>query len=295
MMIISDKDHSGKQPIWMFLLLVTIFAGLSYLVAFKMGDKNRAGGIFLVQFSPMLAAFITRLIYRQNLRGFGWGWGKTRYQLAAYITPFGLALVSFSLIWVLGFGGLSTGPMVAEAQVGLEQTFGLKLNRTSVTLLVLLLVNSTFGLFIAFGAVGEELGWRGFLVPELYKHYSYTKTSFISGTIWAVYHFPLLIVLMAPRLEVSAWPLLVATLIGGIGLTFIMNWYRIKSGSVWTAVIFHAALNIYNQGFFQNMTVKTSWLTHYVSGEHGFMLAIVSAAAAYLFWRGRDSLPASAN
>ena len=216
-----------------------------------------------------------------------------RYQFVAWITPFILALISFSLIWMIGFGALTPEPAIMQAQADFAKMFGIILNSGIVTLLALILINGTLGLFVAFGALGEELGWRGFLVPELYKHYSYTKTSFISGSIWAVYHFPLLIVLMAPRLEVSAWPLLVSTLIGGISLTFIMNWYRIKSGSVWTAVIFHAALNIHNQGFFQNLTIKTSWLTNYVSGEHGFMLAIVSAAAAYLFWNRRDRLPAS--
>jgi membrane protease YdiL (CAAX protease family) len=290
-----ENAVSSKKSVRLFLLLVTIFAALSYTLAFKMGDDNRAGGIFLVQFSPMIAAFITRLVYQRNLCGFGWGWGKTRYQLAAYVTPFILATISFSLVWVLGFGGLSVEPVVQEAQTGLADTFGLNINSSLLTLAILILINGTLGLIVAFGAVGEELGWRGFLVPELYKHYSYAKTSFICGIIWAVYHYPLLIVLMAPRLEVSAWPLLVATLIGGIGLTFIINWFRIKSGSVWTAVLFHAALNIHNQGFFQNLTVKASWLTNYVSGEHGFMLAIVSAVAAYLFWRRRDSLPASAN
>ena len=96
-------------------------------------------------------------------------------------------------------------------------------------------------------------------------------------------------------LGVSPWPMLVFTLIGGIGLSTIMAWLRLRSGSVWTAVIFHMALNIHNQGFFENLTTETSWLTHYVSGEHGLMLAIVSAAAAFLFWRRRNSLPASVN
>ena len=85
------------------------------------------------------------------------------------------------------------------------------------------------------------------------------------------------------------------SLVAGIGLSTIMAWFRLKSGSVWTAVIFHMALNIHNQGFFQNLTIETSWLTNYVSGEHGLMLAIVSAAAAYLFWRKRKGLPANGN
>ena len=291
----SDNEASSKKPIHLFLLLVTIFAAIGYTVAFKMGDDNRTGGIILVQFAPLVAAFITKFVFQRNLRGMGWGWGKTRYQAAAYGLAFLLPLISFSLVWLLGFGGFYDAAYITEAQTGIADMFGINISTTWVVMLVLIAVNGTVGMLVAFGGIGEELGWRGFLVPELYKHYDFTKTSLISGAIWAIYHWPLLILLMGPRLGVSPWPMLIFTLIGGIGLSTIMAWLRLRSGSVWTAVIFHMALNIHTQGFFQNLTIKTSWLTHYISGEYGLMLAIVSAAIAYLFWRRRNSLPASVN
>jgi membrane protease YdiL (CAAX protease family) len=70
-----------------------------------------------------------------------------------------------------------------------------------------------------------------------------------------------------------------------------MAWLRLKSGSVWTAVLFHAALNSYNQGFFENLTETTSNLTNYISGEFGLMMSLVAAFTGYLFWRKRDALP----
>ena len=176
------KAASGKKPIHLFLLLVTVFAAFGYTVAFKMGDDNRTGGIFLVQFSPLVAAFITQLILQRNLRGMGWGWGKTRYQAAAYGLGFLLPLISFSFVWVFGFGGLYDHAWVTEAQTGIADTFGLNISSTWVVMLVLIAVNGTVGMFVAFGAIGEELGWRGLLVPELYKHYDFTKTSLISGS-----------------------------------------------------------------------------------------------------------------
>jgi len=53
------------------------------------------------------------------------------------------------------------------------------------------------------------------------------------------------------------------------------------------------ALNIHNQSFFENLTTEKSWLTNYVSGEHGLMLAIVSAGIGYLFWLKRRELPSN--
>ena len=282
----------SRKPLYTFLGLVTIFASISYAIAFSGDQGNLNGGIVLVQFSPLLAAFITKLIFQHNLRGLGWKWGKTRYQVASYLLPFGLALVSFGLVWLLGFGGFYNEAFLVETQAGIADMFGLNISAPALVMLALVLLNGTIG-FIPAGimAIGEEFGWRGFLVPELYKQVNFTKTSLISGPIWAVYHFPLLVFLYAPIRDVSPWPLMVFAIIGGTGLSTIMAWLRLKSGSVWTAVIFHGALNTFTQTIFQNLTIETSNLTYYISGEHGLMLALVTAVAAYLFWRKRDSLP----
>ena len=251
---------------------------------------NRTGGIVLLQFVPALSAIVTKLIYQRNLHGLGWGWGKTRYQLVCLVLPFFLGLTSFGLVWLLGFGGFYNQSFIAEAQSVFAETFGLDIASPYLLMLLLTLVNGTIGLFVAFGAIGEEIGWRGFLVPELDKHYNFTKTSIISGVIWAVYHYPLLIWLYAPQYDISPWPLLVFVLISSTGLSCIMAWFRLKSGSVWTAILFHASLNMHNQGFFQQLTTETSNLTHYISGEYGLMLALVAATIAYFFWLKRDSL-----
>ena len=40
--------------------------------------------------------------------------------------------------------------------------------------------------FLVLGPLGEELGWRGLLVPELSKITGFLQLSLISGVIWAV-------------------------------------------------------------------------------------------------------------
>jgi membrane protease YdiL (CAAX protease family) len=284
------KSFVVHKSLYTFLALVTVFAGLSYLLAFSGDKSNIAGGLLLVQFSPAAAAIITKLVYDRNIRGLGWGWGKTKYQLVSYVLPFILTSIGFGLIWLLGFGGFYNTDFILEAQNGFSNKFGLDIASPYIIMLALILVNSTIGLFVSFGSLGEEIGWRGFLVPELYKHFSYTKTSFISGVIWVTYHIPVLFLLIAPRLEASVWPLLLFTMIGGVGISFILALLRIQSGSLWTAVIFHAALNIHLQNFFMNITTETSNLTRYMSGEQGLIMALVMAVAGYLFWRKRSLL-----
>lgn len=41
------------------------------------------------------------------------------------------------------------------------------------------------------GALGEELGWRGFLTTEIQKKYTPVKTGLIVGLIWGFWHLPL--------------------------------------------------------------------------------------------------------
>ena len=42
-------------------------------------------------------------------------------------------------------------------------------------------------------ALGEEIGWRGFLVPELFKTMGFTSAALFSGVAWACWHYPLVI------------------------------------------------------------------------------------------------------
>lgn len=272
------------------MVLVTALAAIGYAVALAMGDDNRTAGIVLMQFAPLLAAFITKFAFQRNLRGLGWGWGKTKYQVLAWGLGFLIPLTSFSLVWLFGFGGFYDAAFILEVRTGIAEMFGISIGSPWIVMLFLIVVGGTVSMLTAFGGIGEEIGWRGFLVPELSKHFCFTKVALISGIIWAIYHWPLLIFLLGPRLGVSPVPMLLISLVAGIGLSTIMAWLRLRSGSVWTCVIFHMALNAHTQGFFQNLTTETSWLTHYISGEHGLMLALVSAAFGFMAWRKRQTI-----
>jgi CAAX protease family protein len=50
-------------------------------------------------------------------------------------------------------------------------------------------------LFTAFVVgIGEEVGWRGWMLPELQKRFSPLKSSALLGVIWGFWHFPLFII-----------------------------------------------------------------------------------------------------
>ena len=143
-------------------------------------------------------------------------------------------------------------------------------------------------LMSCFTALGEEIGWRGFLVPELAKVTSYTKLSLISGIIWSVYHYPVL--LFADYNSGTPWWFgLGCFTLMAIGASFLFAWLRLRSGSVWTAMFLHASHNLYIQSYFDQATDDTV-ITAYISSEFGIALALVISLVAFLFWRKRSEL-----
>ena len=133
-------------------------------------------------------------------------------------------------------------------------------------------------------SLGEEIGWRGLFVPELAKVTSFTKTALISGIVWAAWHMPGIFLAdlnsgSTPNVYVAA---LFAVII--IASSFFYAWLRLKSGSLWTAVLLHTTHNIFIQGVFDRLTGNTG-ITPYITGEFGVGLALTSLVVAYFFWR----------
>lgn len=46
------------------------------------------------------------------------------------------------------------------------------------------------GLQIITGAIGEELGWRGYLLPRLRTLVGVTPSFWIMGALWSLWHVP---------------------------------------------------------------------------------------------------------
>lgn len=252
-----------------FLAVGSVLSAVAYALIFNYAKTARGlfSGVFILMWCPALAGFITQFIYERNLRGFGWGLANLYWYLLSYFLPAVSGVLAYGFIWITGLGRINPGYQFNFFHFAV---FGIIMH-------------------IAFAA-GEEIGWRGFLVPNLFRAMSFTKTCFLSGIIWSVWHFPLIIshkYLGSIPVGVSLAQLTIILL----AMSFIINWIRLKSGSVWTAVLLHASHNLYMQNLFDPITTLTSPLAHYFSGENGFALIAVYGLAGFIFWKKRASLP----
>lgn len=232
---------------------------------------------------PGLAAVVALLATGGGLGRLGWRWRRTGLHAAAYLLPLAACLLVYPAVWWLGVAGFDSARLdQAAGRVGAGDLPGL-------AQFGLLLLLAPLGLLAdAIPALGEELGWRGFLTPELVPKLGAAGASVVTGLVWAAWHYPLIVVLLpAVGAAPPLWLALPAFTLTAVALSFVLTWLRLATGSVWTAVLLHASFNIHVQAFFDRLTVDGAG-TQWVTGEHGLGLALVWSAFAVVAWRLRS-------
>lgn len=276
---------SPQKKVSLFLCLTFALSLLSYIPIIRAGTANVNGGIFVLtlMWSPGLAAMLTQLIATGSLRGLGWRLGSARWLGLAYILPVVYTLPVYTLTWLTGLGSL-LNPYFFSA---LTRQYASPDLVTAITVFVSIKATKGVAENLIF-SLGEEIGWRGLLVPELAKMTSFTKTALISGLIWAAWHMPGIFLADLNSGGTPNWYAAIMFTVMIIAISFPFAWLTLKSGSLWPAVLLHTTHNIFIQGFFDRLTGNTG-ITAYITGEFGVGLALTSLVVAYVFCRMQRS------
>ena len=188
--------NESKARVWkrigVFYTLTLLFSGAFDAFVLHAGKMDAGNFLYVTgaMWSPALAAFATKALFRESIRDLGWGLGRTKYAWLGYLIPIAYALPVYLVVWFTGLGGFAGTDFVAQT----AEKFGWAHFSPALTLALFILLTGTLGLVGKTSrALGEEIGWRGFLVPELSKVVGFTGVGIISGLMWAVYHFPVLL------------------------------------------------------------------------------------------------------
>lgn len=94
--------------------------------------------------------------------------------------------------------------------------------------------------FISSG-MGEEFGWRGYVLPRLQAKWNALTSSIVLGLLWAAWHIPAFITPnVSPLYQRNFWEWLPMVLL----YTFIFTWiFNNSKGSVLAAALLHGAMN----------------------------------------------------
>lgn len=90
------------------------------------------------------------------------------------------------------------------------------------------------------GPLGEEVGWRGFLYPELKDRDGWFAGALVVGVIWAVWHWPLWLI-DSPQSKIPFW----AFAANVVCLSILMSiTYNHSHGSILTSIALHLVFNV---------------------------------------------------
>lgn len=272
----EGERRAAWRKIIAYGLLTAVFSLPGYYLGIhRMGLTPRQASAVLMWGGPALSAIVVRLVTERSLAGIGWTLAHARWLWIALALPLAYGLPPYLIAWGTGLAGFAPGQWPGALPYGLHVT-------SAFAALGLIL---TVGLFDKLSrALGEEIGWRGLLVPELLKVTRFRNAALISGVIWALWHFPLIIFAdyKAAGTPVPFQLGCFAAMV--IASSFLYAWLRLRSGSVWPPALLHAAHNLLIQSVFDQATVNRNG-AFYLTTEFGAGIAICTVLAAWLILR----------
>ena len=234
--------------------------------------------------SPAIAALLTLRITGGGYTSIGWRWPSARFVALSCMIPIVYIGVTYAVGSVLGGGDYFPNARFIDAT---RTSFGFAGFPTWLVIPAYLIVNGVTRIVTETAtALGEEIGWRGFLVPALAKRFGFVSVSLISGVIWGMWHFPLIFI---------GQPFNEENIIGAVcllgaltGVSFAMTWLRLRSGSVSIAALFHSTHNVFNG--IANALIIPNAKTPVLLDETGLVMPAVDrwwpsrSAASASFW-----------
>ena len=267
----TTRKRIGKKSFIVFFAIVILLSTVVETMICRGGSE----WLYMVlMWIPAAAAVVANCIsFRENKERFslkklfakgGFRKCKLRYVLLGCLLPLLYLLIPYMVFW---------------------QIYPENFAYHSVSLAVILkdlLPILVIGIFISLlSALGEEIGWRGFMVPALYERVGLNKTLLISSLFWCCWHLPLLVG-GGYMSGTPLWYQLPAFVLCIFPVGVMAGLLTIKSGSVWPAAFLHAAHNNYDQAVLDIITAGANKM-YYVSetGVLTILCAWVLAAILY--------------
>ncbi|MDO5719430.1 MAG: CPBP family intramembrane metalloprotease [Actinomycetaceae bacterium] len=258
----ASPENPDKQSLTRALVVFVVLAfGLSWLIALPLwlgdGMQTRGFSLYLLAMmaTPTIAAVVSVLLVERPVRKLQ-ALGITPLQPVGRLIGFSaLAVVLVFLLCLLAlpmgalfgvyhadFTGLSGFKQLLDEQMRAANLPPIPLSPGVLLALQFLNIAIASLVINVIPALGEEIGWRGWLLPRLVKRFGPWWSIAISGIMWGLWHSPV-ILLGYNYPDTPGWLSVLAmtamcTVVGGI-----FGWLRLRGGSVWPAAFAHSTFN----------------------------------------------------
>jgi membrane protease YdiL (CAAX protease family) len=263
-----------------FMLLMIAFSTVFQCIMIFWGNSSR-DLIMGIMWSPGLAAICTCLLLKRKISSLPWKWGEWRWNRQAYLLPIVYGLLIYLPVWLLGLGDSAFGNQETLQKWSANVIGNDSYSNWAVAFNVFMLM--TIGVITsASRALGEEIGWRGFMIWELRKLMPFWAVGILSGLIWAMWHWPAILFSDYNAGEGDFVFQMFLFTVSVLSIGVILAYFTFKSKSLWPAVILHASHNLFIQRIYTPITVKGAD-THFYIDEFGIMMPIIICLLAIYY------------
>jgi membrane protease YdiL (CAAX protease family) len=249
-----------RQLIWYFGGLIAVYVAGVAIFWPDSGEQDGTGWALVIMFAPTAGAVLAKVFAGASIR-----WGRPNWWIFAGLLPTVFALAAYEIGAALGW-----------------DTVDIAVLRSAIAGAPLAI------LLGALSAIGEEIGWRGFLWPALRPRMRFLRVSLIVGAVWWLYHVPL--ILLGWYGTIGGIPAFTVAL---AGFALFVGVLTDRSGSLWPSVVAHAGWNsLVATGFDADGTPAFTG-SEVVVGEFGWLAAVSSLLLGVLatWWHLSRPMP----
>jgi len=267
-----ERIRLARRGLLVFFSMLIPLSTLGYILALKIPIF-----VLFLMWTPGLSSILARLLLREGTADISLKTGGRRtWRTLPFILlfPAVIGLFAYGTAWIAGLVDFAAPDFFIKAP-------------PAIVFIGLLLLQMVAGTAVGLiGSVGEELGWRGYMLTRLIDA-RVPRPMLASGMIWGVWHLP---VMIAGLYYSGPYPVLsvILFMVSVTSFGFIIGRLRLTTGSIWPAVFLHSSWNAIIQDVFDASSKGGNALLW--TGESGILVAIALLAAAWFMSRRPMSL-----
>lgn len=264
--------HQARRSILVFVVALTATTFVSIWLRERIPRPTLATVAFpmlmttLLSYSPAIASLIARMSLGEGIKDVSFrlrGEWMAQALLIAWLWPVFCGLGTYGIAWVAGFSRFAWTSVGSNYGTwGPENLLGLSIAGKPVLhgFLLRFLVSLFFSFPACLQSFGEEVGWRGYLLTRLFDA-KIPAPVFWNGLIWGLWHIPFFLAWepsrnLPERRSISLFFFVAST----VALAYLLSYLRLRSGSIWPAVLAHASGNTILGWVFEGFTVANPFL-----------------------------------
>jgi membrane protease YdiL (CAAX protease family) len=263
-----------QRPILTFCILSLGLSWLAQAIFLFRHESLYSSPVWsaLIMWIPGMVGTALALIRKMSLKEMGFTLPRLKETFGYYLIPvIGAVFIFLGLIVF----------QISHAEIRPEVL--VKYGSVSAVFLKAFVTTPVVGFFVGtFYALGEEIGWRGFLLPFVVEKFP-TRWPWFMGLIWAVYHWPLILFgdyATSPHRFLSLALFSLMILYSGT----VISESRLRTRSVLPAAIIHGSHNLWWQGIYPAFIVAGP-LDAYFGGESGVFGIIFYALVSWIVFK----------